>query len=190
MNISKRAIVPLLASGGMAAALFGGGAVHTAFTSSGSGTLSANTAKIGTAVSGNVALSNAVPGDLGTASTVTVTNNGSTPETLAVSLAPTSNPSQNNTTLDQYVEVYFGGSPIGSLATLEADYGTGHAVTIPGVSLAANGGSASYQVALGLDENAPNTVADSSTEAVFTVTGTATTDAASGNTAGGDTIGK
>lgn len=187
MNIGKRAILPLLASGGMAAALFGGGAVHTAFTSSGSGTLSANTAKIGTAVSGNVALSNAVPGDLGPTSAVTVTNNGSTPETLAVSLAPTGNPSQNNTALDQYVEVYFNGAAIGNLATLEADYGTGHAATIPGANLAA-GGSVSYKIALGLDQNAPNSVADSFTEAVFTVTGTATTDPASGNTAGGDNI--
>lgn len=83
--------------------------------------------------------------------------------------------------------MYFDGNAIGNLATLEADYGTGHAATIAGANLAA-GGSVSYKIALGLDQNAPNSVAASFTEAVFAVTGTATTDPASGNTAGGDSI--
>lgn len=183
MFISKRAVMPLLASGGVAAALFGGAAVHTAFTSSGSSTLNASTATIGTHVSGTVSIANAVPGDLGPVQNVTITNSGSTPETLAVQVAPTTG--EDNATLDPYVDVFVspvGGTPsyVGTLAQLESE-------TKTPVSLNKTVGpdaQAKYVVQLGLSKTATDAEAGLKTSATFTITGTATTDTASGNTGG------
>jgi hypothetical protein len=173
----KRTVLPLAATSAVAAVLFGGTAVHTAFTSSARGSLRASTARVGTQLTnGTVSLTNAVPGDTGPTSNVTITNNGSTPETISVGFGAGS-----NAALDQVVDVIWDGQDAGSIAslantsfplgesTLAAKGATGDSITIP--------------VALMLDSTADNSVINAASDIVsLTVTGTATS--AAGNTGG------
>lgn len=167
MNV-KKAILPLMAVGGVAAALFGGGAVHTAFTSIATGTLNASTASIGTLLAnGTVTLANAVPGDTGPTSSVTVTNQGSTPESLAVTFGTGSNPG-----LDSVVDVIWDGSDVGTLASLN-----GASLALQGAVLQAGGStgdSLTVPVALMLETSATDADANGSDSVSFTITGTAT----------------
>jgi hypothetical protein len=169
----KKSILPLVAAGGVAAALFGGGAVHTAFTSTATGTLNASTASIGTVLAdGNVTLANAVPGDTGPVSNVTVTNQGSTPETLDVTFGTGSNPG-----LDSVVDVIWDGTDVGSLTSFN-----GASLALQGSTLQASGStgdSLTVPVALMLETSATDADANASDTVSFTVTGTA----ASANTA-------
>ncbi len=166
MNI-KKTVLPLMAVGGVAAALFGGASVQTAFTSTASGTLKASTASIGTVLAdGTVTLANAVPGDTGPTSSVTITNQGSTPETLAVTFGTGTNPG-----LDSVVDVIWNGSDIGSLASLaNVSVALQASALQPGGT---SGDSLTVPVALMLDTSATNADANSSDAVTFTITGTA-----------------
>jgi hypothetical protein len=165
---AKKTILPLIAVGGVAAALFGGGAVQTAFTSTATGTLNASTASIGTVLAnGTVTLANAVPGDTGPTSSVTVTNQGSTPEALAVTFGTGSNPG-----LDSVVDIIWDGTDVGSLASLN-----NASLALQGAVLQAGGStgdSLTVPVALMLDTSATDADANGSDTVSFTVTGTAT----------------
>ncbi len=165
---AKKTILPLIAVGGVAAALFGGGAVQTAFTSTATGSFNASTASIGTVLAdGTVTLANAVPGDTGPTSSVTITNQGSTPEALAVTFGTGSNPG-----LDSVVDVIWDGTDVGSLASL-----TTASLALQGSSLQAAGSagdSVTVPVALMLDTSATDDDANGSDTVSFTVTGTAT----------------
>jgi hypothetical protein len=165
---ARRTILPLIAAGGAAAALLGGGAVQTAFTSTATGTLNASTANIGTVLAnGTVTLANAVPGDTGPTSNVTITNQGSSPEALAVTFGAGSNPG-----LDSVVDVMWDGSDIGSLASL-----ANVSFALQGLALQAGGStgdSLTVPVALMLDTSATDADANGSDSVSFTVTGTAT----------------
>jgi hypothetical protein len=173
MNV-KKTVLPLIAVGGVAAALFGGASVQTAFTSTASGSLNASTASIGTVLAnGTVTLANAVPGDTGATSSVTITNQGSTPEALAVTFG-----SGSNAGLDAVVDVIWDGTDIGSLASLaNVSFALGGSSLEPGGS---SGDSLTVPVALMLDTSATDADANGSDSVSFTITGTAT----SANSAG------
>jgi hypothetical protein len=166
---TKHAVFSIIATGGVAAALFGGAAVQTAFTSTATGTLKASTASIGTLLAGGtVTLANAVPGDTGPTSSVTVTNQGSTPETISVAFGAGSNPG-----LDSVVDVIWDGTDAGSLASLaqSQSLSLGAAVLQPNGSPA---DSVTIPVALMLEASADDTEANASDSVSFTITGTAT----------------
>jgi hypothetical protein len=167
MNAIKT-ILPLIAAGGVAAALFGGAPVQTAFTSAASGTLNASTANIGTVLTnGSVTLANAIPGETGPTSSVTITNNGSTNEALGVTFGPGSNP-----VLDSVVDVIWDGSDIGSLSSLANEsFALQGSILRPGGS---TGDSLTVPVALRLEPTATDAEANDSDTVSFTITGTAT----------------
>jgi archaellum component FlaF (FlaF/FlaG flagellin family) len=173
----NRTVLPLVATGGVAAVLFGGAAVHTAFTSSATGSFHAATARVGTQLTnGTVSLTNAVPGDVGPTSNVTITNNGSTPETISVGFGAGS-----NAALDKVVDVIWDGQDAGSIASL-----ANTAFPLSNATLAAKGApgdSVTIPVALMLESTADDSVDNAASDVVsFTVTGTATS--AAGNTGG------
>jgi hypothetical protein len=174
----RRTILPLVATGGLAAALFGGNAVHTAFTSTATGTINASTASIGTKITdGTVTLTNAIPGDIGPTSNVTITNQGSTPETLSVLFGAGS-----NVNLDQVVDVYWNGVDVGSISSIDNTN-----LSLGTNILSAKGGanaSATIPVWLELEAGATDTVANGSDVVSFTITGTATDAQQNGGTIG------
>ncbi|MCL2396146.1 MAG: hypothetical protein FWC87_15860 [Acidimicrobiaceae bacterium] len=172
-----RNVIALAATGGVAAALFGGAAVNTAFTSSATGTVNASTASIGTQLTnGKVSLTNAVPGETGPVSQVTITNQGSTPVTVSIAFGTGS-----NAALDSVVDIIWNGQDAGSLANLANENFplSGNASTNQ-AELAANGqpgDSITIPVALMLESSADDNVANGSSDIVsYTITGTATTD--------------
>jgi len=174
-----RVILPVAATAAVGVALFGGGAVDTAFTSTATGTLKASTASIGTKIaSGTVTLANAIPGTTGPTSDVTITNQGSTPETISVSFGAGSNPN-----LDGVVDVIWDGQDIGTFASL-----AGGAVTFEsGTTLAAkgdSGDSVTIPVALELDSTAGDSAANTADTISYTVTGTAAADGGNGGNGG------
>jgi hypothetical protein len=171
---AKKTVLPLIAAGGVAAALFGGASVQTAFTSTATGTLNASTARIGTVLAnGVVTLANAVPGDTGPTSSVTITNAGSSPETLAVTFGTGSDPS-----LDSVIDVIWNGTDIGTLASLaNTSFALqGNALQPEGSS----GDSLTVPVALMLDTTATNAEASGADAVSFTITGTATSTSSCG----------
>jgi hypothetical protein len=174
----RRIALPLMATGGVAAALFGGGAVHTAFTSSASGTLDASTASIGTTLAhGTISLSNALPGDEGDPSSVTITNHGSTYETLSMVID-----SGNNPALDNVVDLIWDGTDVGSLASLANQDQLSSTATL--APHGQTGDSITMPLALELESTAGNDVAGQSDSISYTVTGTATAQPPAGSTGG------
>jgi hypothetical protein len=172
-----RSFFALAATGGVAAALFGGAAVHTAFTSSATGTINASTASIGTQLTnGTVSLTNAIPGETGPVSQVTITNEGSTPVTVSITFGTGS-----NAALDSVVDIIWNNQDVGSIANLanESFPLTGNSSSNQ-AELAANGqpnDSITIPVALMLESSADDNVANGSSDTVsYTITGTATTD--------------
>jgi hypothetical protein len=167
----KRAVIALGITGAATAALFGGSAVSTAFTSSSSGNFHADVARSAIGTSGTVSLGNAAPGDLGPATTVHVGNQGSTPESLSITLTG------GNPALNPFIDVFVGGQYVGNLATLESATAGGISLhtTIP-----VGGPDYTASVALGLNQSADNSVEGMGTDVTYTVTGTATSN-------GGDT---
>jgi hypothetical protein len=167
MNI-KRAILPLVATGGLGVALFGGAAVSTAWTGADHGNVNVSTASVGTSAPATVSLTNALPGDESPGTQWIVTNQGSTPADEVVTVAPGTTDSP---TLDKYVDVFVSGQDIGTVAQLEAGNGTPLVGPNENNRFAA-GESRTYTIVLGLASNAPQSVAGQSTSAVFTTTGT------------------
>jgi hypothetical protein len=167
MRIS-RIVLGLTATGGVAAALFGGGVVNTAFTSTATGTLNASTASIGTTLTdGTISLSNAIPGVAGATQKITVTNQGSTPELISVKFGAGSNP-----TLDDLVNINWDEADVGTLGSL----GGGSVTLNDGDTLAPDGqpgDSVTIPVYLELDSSAGDSVANSSDTVSYTITGTA-----------------
>lgn len=166
---TKQFLLPLIGVGGITAALFGGGAVQTAFTSTATGTLKAGTASIGTTLAdGTVTLANAIPGDTGPTSNITISNKGSTPETISIAFGTGSNPA-----LDALVDVIWNGTDAGPLSTLQS----AGSISLDDAVLGAKGSgtdSVTIPVALMLESSADDTVANSSDSVSFTITGTAT----------------
>jgi hypothetical protein len=164
----SRIVLSLAATGGVAAALFGGGVVNTAFTSTASGSISASTASIGTTLTdGTISLSNAIPGVAGPTQNITVTNQGSTPELISVKFGTGSNP-----TLDNLVDVNWDGNDVGTLGSLGGASGTlddGHTLAPNGQP----GDSITIPVYLELESSADDSVANSSDTISYTITGTA-----------------
>jgi hypothetical protein len=83
----KRIVIASAAAAGIAGVAFGGQAVSTAFTSSSSGHVHANSASIAHGYqTGDLTLDNAIPGDSGPSTTIGFTNDGSTAVHLVLTI--------------------------------------------------------------------------------------------------------
>jgi len=155
----------------VAAVAFGGSTVSTAWTQSSAGSLHAGTARVDNAfTTGDLVLSNALPGDHGPTATIAYTNHGSTAEHLVFTVDPSG---AALGPLAHYLEVNLGALGVARLDQLPAtiDLGLldpGQTLSLPNVSLT-------------LATDTPNSAAGQVVEATYTLTATAAHDPADPN---------
>ena len=160
----KHLVVAAAATGGIAAVAFGGSAVSTAFTEASSGTVQAQAATFSNDFkTGDISLSNAVPGDSSQPIDVTYTNNGSHSVALTISLAA-NGPAE----LAPYLHLLIDSKDYGALGNIT------DGKSYPLGTVAPNGGKVTFHnVELQLPSGTVNAAAGKSFDATYTMTATA-----------------
>jgi hypothetical protein len=167
MNL-KRTFAATVATGAVALMAFGGSPVSTAFTTSGTGAVSAQTATVsGFFENLNIALpANAIPGDTVTQA-VKYHNNGSNPMALTITLGHAVTSGSNAAALAQKATLTIPGVGTFQLSQIPTSGTFSLGSVAPGQEFSQN-------VTLTLPPTADNTVSGASYSLPFTLTATAT----------------